>query len=1144
MLDKNGDELTSRRIKFKSISSFRFYCYDRTMIKVFLAPLLLCSIGYAMEQKIPFATLSKNDLKTYFTFDPSSDDPESFKTLTIGVDNETLFVGARHKVFGLRLDDISKHAFTAITWDIKREVCKLRPQSDQGNKCYNQIQVVQQLNETHVVICGSNSMVPQNRHLTRENAQSDFILGDDDPFAESLCSPDPDDSITSLAVTNGRNSNIFSTGRSGIEDPIKFVKVMNSDIVFSTDTMVGKNPKYVASFLGIDNTMSHTMSKIYVASYEIGMESNPSTKAVPKPTITQLCVNDVGGKNVLPYKWTSLLKLRLSCATADTYPLEFNLMTDMVRGGDDLIYGTFMTMHETSRSNAVCSFRLADIQNAFNGNEFWETTGTKYSKVTSDSFKPYRPGMCAYAGMDPDDPSKATSKDFPGKFLNFMSTSYLVASEVSPAFPSSNASDTPVTRGTLFVRTGDKFRKIAVQQITNSTGAVHDIIFVGKDNGQIHKFFSLQKNGKIETIDLASYEPTTEPIISMVLSQEKGQLYVGTENALHQISTTNCAAYTKSCEFCDSCHMCVLSRDPGCGWDEAKQECVAVQDGHKSNLKQDIYYGNAASQCRGISQPSSPKSMQGSDGETVTLGHLVTNPTVKATWYKCLNPNCSSKRKISNLDQEYNIKFDGQLQVLNFDPSTDSGVYECDYMVKLSTISISWYELTQSSGQGPLVTGLVVALVVTLLLVVVLIFMFKRRSSKFTPGDKRYTVAVTASSQSKENASSNNNSGLLRNQSEYDDRANRPLLPANLSPIQGDAEAGIIPSSSQRNARSLDNILDNREDLQFADDDSNASSERMVTRKSSLRETSGRQRVPPTRTKSMPGSALYVVYGGKKLMCSTLQRSKQGTWTIEVKPNQSGMSDMAAEHDEEIIDIVNEDGGKGDIKFMPSPDHKRSTSSKIDSANNMKDARKAFFGGESSGLDFDRSPSIHYVSSPPNPAIAQKPKVAPKPPPHVIERAASMRKQPLPNQPSRASLRSSGQNSSEDRDSDSTIKGSVLTLKPDDHHNKNSPYNSNDSAKKSVAKVGSNDPSVGTDLKKKNMDIKPTTPSGQKRCDRSSGSSDGDEQLHGRDSGLKKTVTPIDSPSKQSRTSHGSSSSGDYKSARSSVVSEPTNEHR
>lgn len=218
--------------------------------------------------------------------------------------------------------------------------------------------------------------------------------------------------------------------------------------------------------------------------------------------------------------------------------------------------------------------------------------------------------------------------------------------------------------------------------------------------------------------------------------------------------------------------------------------------------------------------------------------------------------------------------------------------------------------------------------------------------------------------------------------------------------------------------------------------------------------------------------------------CSTLQRNKQGTWTIQVKPNQSGMSDMAPEDDEEIIDIINEDGGRGDMKFMPSPEHKRINSSKIDRASTMKDARKAFFEGESSDLDVNRSPYVQYVMSPPNPTIQQKPKpkVAPKPA-HVIERAASMRRQPVPNQPSRASLRSSGQNSSEDRDSDSTIKGSVVTLKPDDTQ-KNSPYNSKNSAKASPTKVG-------TDSNQKNIGTKPTTLPEKKRRDRSSGSSDG-----------------------------------------------------
>lgn len=85
-------------------------------------------------------------------------------------------------------------------------------------------------------------------------------------------------------MAKDRNSNIFSIGRSQILQSNKLVKVMNSDIVFSTEAMGGDSPEYVASFLGIDNTMSHPMNKIYVASHEIATESN----SVPKPTITQV----------------------------------------------------------------------------------------------------------------------------------------------------------------------------------------------------------------------------------------------------------------------------------------------------------------------------------------------------------------------------------------------------------------------------------------------------------------------------------------------------------------------------------------------------------------------------------------------------------------------------------------------------------------------------------------------------------------------------------------------------------------------------------------------------------------------------------------------------------------------------------------
>lgn len=60
---------------------------------------------------------------------------------------------------------------------------------------------------------------------------------------------------------------------------------------------------------------------------------------------------------------------------------------------------------------------------------------------------------------------------------------------------------------------------------------------------------------------------------------------------------------------------------------------------------------------------------------------------------------------ILDLDQKYHIKVDGQLQILNFDPNSDSAVYECHYKVKTATLGVSSYKLAQSSNQGPLVTG-------------------------------------------------------------------------------------------------------------------------------------------------------------------------------------------------------------------------------------------------------------------------------------------------------------------------------------------------------------------------------------------------------------------------------------------------------
>lgn len=105
----------------------------------------------------------------------------------------------------------------------------------------------------------------------------------------------------------------------------------------------------------------------------------------------KVCANDAGGSEAFNMKWTSLLKLRLQCSTdVDKYQSHFNLVTDMVKGSGDLVYGTFTTLVRSCsrpglalifqcrfrifqvgepQSSAVCSFRLSDFQAAFNSKQ-------------------------------------------------------------------------------------------------------------------------------------------------------------------------------------------------------------------------------------------------------------------------------------------------------------------------------------------------------------------------------------------------------------------------------------------------------------------------------------------------------------------------------------------------------------------------------------------------------------------------------------------------------------------------------------------------------------------------------------------------------------------------------------------------------
>ncbi|TNN64013.1 Semaphorin-7A [Liparis tanakae] len=112
----------------------------------------------------------------------------------------------------------------------------------------------------------------------------------------------------------------------------------------------------------------------------------------------------------------------------------------------------------------------------------------------------------------------------------------------------------------------------------NNRVSPHNVLFLSLNNGGIHKVMQ----NKSQTFIIAEYQPFNHRthVISISLHPSSGKLYVGSRNELVQLNVANCAQYG------DSCELCVLARDPYCGWNGT--HCTPETDG----TLQDLTHGN------------------------------------------------------------------------------------------------------------------------------------------------------------------------------------------------------------------------------------------------------------------------------------------------------------------------------------------------------------------------------------------------------------------------------------------------------------------------------------------------------------------------------------------------------------------------
>ncbi|MBN3278156.1 SEM4B protein, partial [Polyodon spathula] len=542
----------------------------------------------------------------------------------------------------------------------KIKECGLKGKSHE-TQCFNFIRVLLPLNETHLYTCGTYAFSPTCAYINIE----EFSLTPDSqgkPLAEdgkSRCPFDPYQKHTAIMVEGELYAGTVSNFQGNT--PVISRSLGRPMKMDNTLGWLQGNSTFIKGSAGQD--------KVYFFFSEVSKEYE-FTEKLTVSRIAQVCTSDVGGERVLQGSWTTFVKALLKCSSPGEVP--YNIIQDAFtlpppEGSpveDTLFYVTFNAQWAGGAGrSAVCVFSLADVKAVFAGN---------YKKLHRGTQR-WVPHIM---GNTDTKPGNAMDKD-----LAFVKDTFLADGSV-----------TPKGRGPVLVSPELRYSKIAAQRVAGARKQNYIVLFLLTESGSLHKVVLLEGRAPhiIEEIELFTEVLALE---NLLLSVEKGVVFVGSSEAVFEIPVSNCSFY-------QSCGQCVLARDPFCGWDPGSKSCTETGLS-QSQLIQDIERGNADKFCS--SQSMTPKS--GSHSRNTPAIDVNIAVTLKGTQsLPCpLDSRLAVRiwtRNGQNVSQhDYMQKEDGTLSFLI--NNTTLGLYQCTSVEANFRQVVARYRLEEQTSPAP-----------------------------------------------------------------------------------------------------------------------------------------------------------------------------------------------------------------------------------------------------------------------------------------------------------------------------------------------------------------------------------------------------------------------------------------------------------
>uniref|UniRef100_A0A8C1J5D4 Ras and EF-hand domain-containing protein-like n=1 Tax=Cyprinus carpio TaxID=7962 RepID=A0A8C1J5D4_CYPCA len=483
----------------------------------------------------------------------------NYTSLLLSKEDNMLYVGARETLFALNITDISRTqlhrnvsmSVCFILEDRKREECSFKGK-DLQTDCFNYIKILLRVNSTHLYVCGTYAFSPICAYINTSdfslvrNEMGEIVVED----GRGRCPFNPEYKSTAIMADGELYAGTVSNFQGN--EPIIY-KSLGQGTALKTENSLNwlQDPAFVGSAYIQESLPKGNIvgddDKIYFFFSEAGKEFDFFDNTIVS-RIARVCKGDKGGERVLQKKWTTFLKAQLLCSLPDDgFP--FNIIQDMFvltpskeAWKSTVFYGVFTSQwyKGASGSSAVCAFTMDQVEEAFNGRYREVNRETQQWYTYNHPVPEPRPGACITNTARAQGIS--SSLHMPDKVLNFVKDHFLM--------------DSMIRSLPLLLKRNVRYTQLAVHRV-QALHKTYDVLFIGTDDGRIHKAINVKD--KMYIIEELVIFPEPQSVQHIELDDEKGLLFVSSYSGLVEIPLANCSNY-------QSCGECVLSRDPYCAW--------------------------------------------------------------------------------------------------------------------------------------------------------------------------------------------------------------------------------------------------------------------------------------------------------------------------------------------------------------------------------------------------------------------------------------------------------------------------------------------------------------------------------------------------------------------------------------------------